>query len=328
MQICSLVFLISGLCFCPQLVNAESTADANVAAPWQALRDVADKLSKQSKSQEAKMKYEEAYSKMPASASASDKAYLLYSIGLLSSSNPEYAAGKLREAISLYEQDDSKQYELLCALEQLGWLLSQDKKQSESAKCYAQALIPSKKKYGNHLQHASVLLLYANASSKACDLAASQKAIDEALSIIEHEDSLDEKRLYLTELLDGIGLYFEFNRHDNVRAEQMFKQAILEGESLWYPLYGWSTQAMSHYESLLQSTGRKKEAEEISRRLISIGRSGKDPKGKDVCKFWNGKTAPAGAPGMAVPIGKGSRATLTTKSPQTIYKSYLNKNGN
>lgn len=85
--------------------------------------------------------------------------------------------------------------------------------------------------------------------------------------------------------------------------------------------------AMDSYQKMLLLRGEKKQSEELMERLVAISGDGKDPKGKDVSKYWNGKLAPASryvAPLYASKKGpkNGFRASL---SPLVVYSRELTK---
>ncbi len=201
------------------------------------------------------------------------------------------------------------------------------KKQFDAAEhCYLNALVLQDKLHGKNLQYALTLLDYARAESALHNDVKAENALDEALQIANREKSIEEKRKYLTEFLTKAGLFYGFPNRNVNSAHKLFTRAILEGESLWYPLYGWSMHAMSYDITLLDVAGRKAEAQELRRRLNSIGTTGMDPGGKNVFKFWNGENAPIGMPPSAIPSFPDQTTELVTnESPQEVYKRFIPK---
>ena len=181
---------------------------------------------------------------------------------------------------------------------------------------------------GKKLEYAQALISYAKAAHKSGKTNAAGSAVDEALQIANAEQALDEKRTHLTALFSDAGDYYWRIERNVDAAHRMYQRAIYEGESLWYPLYSKSLNAMKEDMLMLDSAGRKKEARAVSDRIDKIASTGFDPKGKDVFKFWNGQTAPRSL-GEGDPIFQLLRPSKNSKviqgTPQEIYKTYLNK---
>lgn len=172
--------------------------------------------------------------------------------------------------------------------------------------------------HGRNFGLASYLLSYAKAASGAGNNALANKSIEEALDIIG-SGTLDQRRYGETKDLIRIGEHYEANK-DYKLAEKYYRKAIYTGETLWYPLYDLNLSAIMRLAQLYKSMGRKTDSEKQFARIQNIQDTGKDPEGKDVCKFWNGENAPDNHVTAIINRRRNFPPPKLERSPRDIYQ--------
>ena len=314
----ALLLAYSPYAYCAQSVATDATTESN-SESWRDLISKAKTLEHNEKYREAEDVYAKALANLPSSASDQDRALVLHLLGL-ASQNREQSIQRLIESVNLYERSNSSSEDYVETLRLLGVQLGREKRYMEKQYYLAKALVLRDKVIGKHLRYALCLVDYSTASAQAHDMDKSNKAIREAMRIANSETSLTEKREHLVQLLSNAAEYYFQQRGDVATADKLYKRAVYEGESLWFPLYGWSMNAMYEHMQMLRKAGREREAKSLEQRLQIIGTTGNDPKGKDVCKFWNGEDAPPGTPSAGIPSTPGFAGSLITRSPLEIYQ--------
>lgn len=275
-----------------------------------------------SKFAEAQSELKETLEKLPNTAPALTRADILFRVANLP--GEELDLDKLKEAIILYKNANANSPNELIAHKILSARYYRIKKFQLAEETLADSLPLEQRLHGKHLLYSISLVNYARTASSAGKNRAAKDSISEALRLAESEKSVDEKREHLPNLYSEVAAYYQFQKNDRSSACKFYSKAIYSGESLWYPLYDETMRAMYANYSIQNEAGNKKAAEELAMRLNAISRTGHDPKGKDVCKYWNGKTAPSSGGSIPIPEIKGQPSSFPIKgTPQEIYKAYL-----
>lgn len=305
------LFTVSGL-LVAQLIQA-SSSEAMDLSEWKKSVEEAQYNDTHSTGKALSL-FRNVIANKPVNADAADLAAVYYRAGYLSFDDKPKAVELLKAAERYGEQIKKPNLQLVDIYSALG-----NRTQGIEACEYAsKAAAMFKEINGEGIEYAIYLVPCAQAKFEVGEKKQAAQLIEKAVSISEHA-SLAERRNKETELFCKIGRFFETEKEFH-SAEEYYKRAIYSGETLWYPLYKWTKFAIFRLASMMGENGRKAEEEKLWARLQNIEDTGKDPKGKDVCKFWNGENAPGGAPQVGVASRRNFPRPQLTREPRDIYQ--------
>ncbi len=192
--------------------------------------------------------------------------------------------------------------------------------------------------YGKSLRSGSSIVVYATAAAKNRNYKFAEELISKVDEMCK-KASLEERRDYETQLLFEVASAYQASG-DFSSAEKYFRRAIYAAESLWYPLCDWCGRCFSNLVTCCNEQGQYAESDRVFARALSIQKTGNDPLGVDICKFWNGQKAPEDMRVVFSPYEVVSekemqkrrtqpprRKALSAmdKDPLVVYKKYLKR---
>lgn len=261
------------------------------ASEWRVLYQQANAKISNGDKPRAIQDYDELVNRCPAEIPRHELADCFYQLACCFS-DYHFIKEYLQKAKAALDQSKEKPADMICIYFGLVDYCGLLNETSQAEAYAAQGADYAKKSYGDNLQCGQALVYYANAAAKNHNYALSQRLVNK-IDELRSKASLDERRAYETEVLSRLGQSFR-ERKEYADAEKYCKEAILAGESLWYPLYSWNRKAFLELAVTYSEQNKEKECERTENRWISIEKTGFDPDGVNVCKYWNGKKAPDG----------------------------------